>query len=180
MLKHLVVSFFLVATVFAQVPDLRSAAGCGPADVKFDVKTDKRHVAVTKSVPDKALVFVISQQKSAVNVSSFPFGTERAITRVGLDGNWVGANHGNSYVSFTANPGVHHVCTDWQSVVPSKQKLSGAADLPAEAGKTYYYLAEVMIESQDHPPRLWLKAVDESEGLLLLSKSESSTGKAKD
>ena len=71
-------------------------------------------------------------------------------TRVGLDGTWVGANHGRSYVSFAVEPGQHRVCTDWQSSFKAVQKLSGAADLTAEAGKTYYYRMEVTIPWKEH------------------------------
>ena len=59
------------------------------------------------------------------------------------------------------------------------QKLSGAADLTAEAGRTYYYRMEVTIPWKDHAAQVRLKAVDEAEGLLLVSKSASSTWKMK-
>ena len=71
-------------------------------------------------------------------------------TRVGLDGNWVGANHGQSYISFAAEPGEHRVCADWQSSLKGLQKPSGAANLTVEAGKTYYYRSDVTIRWTDH------------------------------
>lgn len=92
----------------AQTTDLRTAAGCGPTNMQFNVKTDSTHHAVNQPEPGHALVYVIVQGK--------PEGGEaRVTTRVGLDGNWVGASHGASYLSFPVIPGDHHVCTDWQS-----------------------------------------------------------------
>jgi hypothetical protein len=71
------------------------------------------------------------------------------------------------------------LCTDWQSRLKAEQKLSAAADLVAEAGKTYYYRAEVTIPWADHAANLRLDTVDGAEGLLLVSKSASSTWKIK-
>jgi hypothetical protein len=59
--------------------------------------------------------------------------------------------------------------------------------MTVEAGKTYYYLSEVTIpwtgpvndHGNDQEGRVRLKAVADSEGLLLISKSASSTWKAR-
>jgi hypothetical protein len=164
-----------------QPVDARTAAGCGPAKTAFEVKTDKRQHSLTQPESGKALVFVI---EDVTNPQAMTFG--EVTTRVGLDGSWVGANRGRSYVSFAAEPGAHRVCADWQSSLKGLQRLSGAADLTVEAGKTYYYRAEVTIpwngQADDHGNdqvgQLRVSAVDESEGLLLISKSASSTWKA--
>src|SRR5580704_12891429 len=78
-------------------------------------------------------------------------------------------------------PGEHHVCVDWQSSLKSRQKLSGAAELTAEAGKTYYFRAEVVLTqaTESHDERLSIKAVDAPEGMLLVSKSSLSAWKTK-
>jgi N-formylglutamate amidohydrolase len=57
------------------------------------------------------------------------------------------------------------------------QKLSGAAPLNAEAGKTYYY--RVVVDDNRQQPQLWVKAMDEPEGLLMVSKSGQSNWKVK-
>jgi hypothetical protein len=162
-----------------QAADPRIAAGCGPAKIEFNVKTDKNQHPVIQPESGKALVYVI---EDVANPSAMTFG--EVTTRVGLDGSWVGANHGQSYVSFAVEPGEHRVCADWQSSLKGLQKLSGAADLTVEAGKTYYYRSEVTIplnvQGNDHPEgQVKLKAVDKSEGLLLISKSASSTWKTR-
>jgi hypothetical protein len=113
--------------------------------------------------------FVADHSKRAT--SSFPL----------LNGNWVGANYGKSYLSFAVAPGEHHVCVDWQSSLKSRQKLSGAAELTAEAGKTYYFRADVVLTqaTESHDERLSIKAVDAPEGMLLVSKSAQSAWKPK-
>jgi hypothetical protein len=65
-----------------------------------------------------------------------------------------------------------------QSRFAAALKLSGAAQLNAEAGKTYYYRV-VVLEDNDRQPQLWVKAMDEPEGLLMVSKSGQSNWKVK-
>lgn len=159
----------------SQAADLRTAAGCGPTKTRFDVKTNNKQHAVTQPESGKALVYVVMEERSDPHAMQIGHVT----TRVGLDGNWVGANHGRSYVSFAVEPGEHRLCTDWQSSVKAVQKLNAAADLIAEAGKTYFYHMEVTIPWKEHAAQARLKAVDEAEGLLLVSESALSTWKVK-
>jgi hypothetical protein len=176
MRKYMFLALLAAAPVFGQnqTADLRTAAGCGPAKMEFDVKTDKKQHAVTQPDPGKALVYVVEEEKS--DPHSMQIG--HLTVRVGLDGTWVGANHGDSYLSFQVEPADHRVCSDVQSIFASKG-LSGAADLTAESGRTYYYRVEVWVGDHDHPPQFWLKPVDESEGLLLISNLALSTWKVK-
>jgi hypothetical protein len=156
--------------------DLRAAAGCGPTATEFSVKVDKNQHVVTQPQPGKALVYVIAEENPD---DSYNIGD--ITTRVGLDGTWVGANYGESYLSFPLVPGEHHVCVDWQSSLASRQQLSGAAELTAEAGKTYYFRTRILPSGLAGGRReeLWLKQVDSAEGLLLLSKAAQSTWKEK-
>jgi hypothetical protein len=158
-----------------QPPDLRTEAGCGPMTTQFDVKTDKNQHSVAQPDSGKALVYVIVEEKRDPQVMQIGDVT----TRVGLDGNWVGANHGASYISFSVDPGAHRVCSDWQSKLKSIQKLSGAVDLTAEAGKTYFFRVQATMPYGKLAADLKLRAIDDAEGLLLISKSPSSTWKAK-
>lgn len=84
-------------------------------------------------------------------------------------------------MSFEVNPGDHQVCVDWQSSLKSRQRLNRAAQLTAEAGKTYYFRAEVVMSqaTETHDELLRLGIVDEAEGMLLLSKAGQSTWSAK-
>jgi len=65
--------------------------------------------------------------------------TPKPTTRIGVDGTWVGASHGNSYFSFAVAAGVHHLCASWQSLaVIGAQDTSAAPHFTAEAGQVYY------------------------------------------
>ena len=156
--------------------ELRAAAGCGPAASEFSVKVDKNQHVTTQPESGKALVYVIAQENPE---DSYNAGD--VTTRVGLDGTWVGANYGQSFLSFSLAPGEHRVCVDWQSTIASRQQLSGAVEIAAEAGKTYYLGTSILPSGLAGGPRedLWLKQVDSAEGLLLLSKSGQSAWKEK-
>ena len=104
--------------------DLREAAGCGPLKEQYRVKVDKTKHAVAQPEAGKALVYVIVEEYPRPQDWTY---VGNITTRVGLDGNWVGANYGESYVSFAVEPGEHHLCTDWQSVLKSRQRLSASS-----------------------------------------------------
>lgn len=176
MRAFLFLSLLLAVPAFGQdqTTDFRTMAGCGPSKTQFSVQSDSTQHEVKQPAPGQALVYVI--------VQGMPEGGEAKVTtRVGLDGNWMGANHGASYLSFVVAPGEHNVCVDWQSSLKSRQKLSGAADLTAEAGKTYFFRTEVVMSqaTESHDERLRVKAVDKAEGMLLISKAAESTWKIK-
>lgn len=133
----LAVPFLLIypTTLFAQ-----TGPGCGPANVKFEVSTTKRAPAAASLEPAKARVFFLQDDLRFQ-------GGVRPTTRFGIDGQWVGATHANSYFYVEVDPGEHDVCANWQSVhFPSAiyvpKRATAAAHLTAEAGKTYYFRAE--------------------------------------
>jgi hypothetical protein len=177
MYKLILVALLVAAPAFAQeqAADLRSAAGCGSTKTQFGVKTDKSKHSVAQPEPGKALVYVVEGVISAPHLWSIGHTT----TRVGVDGSWVGANQESSYLSFAVEPGTHRVCSDVQSVFVSAEKMSAAADLMAEAGKTYYYRVMVTVGDQERQAHVSVKPVDEAEGLLLISKSALSASKPK-
>ena len=133
----LAVPLFLIypATLVAQ-----TGPGCGSANIKFEVSTTKRAPAVPSLDPARARVFFLQDDLRFQ-------GGVRPTTRFGIDGQWVGATHANSYFYVDVDPGEHDVCANWQSVhfgtnfgVP--KRATAAAHLTAEAGKTYYFRAE--------------------------------------
>jgi hypothetical protein len=174
--RFIFLMLFLAAPVFAQdqSTDLRAAAGCGPAKTQFAVKVDNKQHSLAQSEPGKALVYVIEEYRSDPHFRTIGHVT----TRAGLDGNWVGATHEGSYISFSVEPGTHRLCSDVQSIFAPALKLSGAAQLNAEAGKTYYYHV-VVAENTKQQTQFWVKAMDEPEGLLMVSKSGQSNWKVK-
>ncbi len=113
------------------------APACGPDAVRFGVKTDLPAQAAATAEPGKALV-------NAIEDSSYD-----ATVRVGLDGAWVGANRGDSWFSFLAEPGDHHLCADWQpgfirsTIGLPSPKLISLTSFHAEAGNVYYFRVRI-------------------------------------
>jgi hypothetical protein len=119
--------------------------GCGPTNVKFDVKTEKAQNNAPPPEPGKALVFFLQDD---FNFKSSP----RPTTRFGIDGNWVGATHANSYFFTYVDPGEHHICASWEPMIklssPAMRTIA-AAHMIAEAGKSYYFRARDVTKTQN-------------------------------
>lgn len=158
MRKLILLVLVCAAPVYGQnaTTDFRTGAGCGPRNVQYDVRLSSPDKGVAAPSSGKARIYVIE-----------PVGTNNTgITRVGLDGHWVGANTGNGYISFEVDLGNHNICAEWQSI-----KRTGAATaMTAEPGKTYYFLAAAVVQWVDFS----LTRVDDAEGQWLLSISQKS------
>jgi hypothetical protein len=121
---------FLGASAFAQSQPAAVTDACGPKDVTFDVKQDNSQHALVQPEVGKARVYIIQQN----NAICFLVG---CITKIGMDGAWVGAFKANSWFSVSVDPGEHHACV-------TVQGISGLGDQKvythfiAEAGKVYY------------------------------------------
>lgn len=165
---------FLASTTFAQGQP--TATSCGPANVKFDTKLNKTAHAVLQPGPRKALVYVIE-------VFQRPPGELGTPTiRVGLDGAWVGANRGSSYLSFSVDPGEHHLCTNWQSVLERLSSQHSLTSFTAEAGKTYFFRVQTHVESTGNASEVWsieLQPVDPDEAKYLIASSPMSVSQPK-
>jgi len=111
-------------------------AACGPKNLKFDAKQDHTQHPTPEPERDKALVYVV-QELGELKCGGC------ALTRLGLDGNWVGANQGSSYFFFWTEPGEHHLCLNWQSRLEERSRAIALANLNAEAGKVYYFRARL-------------------------------------
>jgi hypothetical protein len=168
--KYLLWALLLAAPAYAQS---QTAAGCGSSKTQFDVKTDKKQHPMPQPEPGKAIVFVVSEYKTNPGYSTLGHVT----TRVGLDGNWMGASHQNPYLFFSVDPGDHRLCSDVQSTFAPKS-LAAAADLVAEAGQSYYYRI-VVKDRQGERTQMYLDSVDHAEGALLVSNSSLSASQAK-
>jgi hypothetical protein len=129
-------AFILIAaSVSAQnsAPAPLPQSACGPMNVKFQMNSDDSHSPSPKLEPGKALVFVIEDQRYT--------GANDVTVRVGLDGAWVGATQGNSYLFFTVEPGEHHLCVDIRPGILAPGRLVSLFGLTAEAGSVYYFRA---------------------------------------
>ena len=156
-------SFLCLAVFLGALPVLaqneaaaaRTAAGCGPSAEMFGVETTDLKHPVGQPEQGKALVYFF------VDFVTSP------TMRVGVDGNWVGANDGKSSFFFQIAPGEHNVCTEWQSGTfkKSSERVGEAIHLTVEAGKTYY----LRLNFGYHRMRLELS--DEAEGHFLIGSS---------
>ena len=164
------------ASSFAQ-NDSTSAAesACGPRGAQFILKlsSDDQHATVQPD-PGKALVYVIEDQK---------FKTVRDVTaRVGVDGAWVGANRGNSYLFFSVESGEHHLCADWISNYLPHGRLVSLNSFTAEPGKIYYFRVRTTSSpsgSAFASATLDLDLVNGDEGKLLVASSSLSVSQPK-
>ncbi|MGA2436301.1 MAG: hypothetical protein ABSG25_13575 [Bryobacteraceae bacterium] len=174
-MKAILVFFLLAASAFAQdrIAGAAVAPGCGQDDVKFNVKTVNAQQPPTQPDAGKALVYFIEDDS---DFESFPKPT----TRAGLDGGWVGATHGNSYFTFSVDPGIHHLCAGWQSTVivgAGHQKV--AAHFRFEAGNVYFLKVKNTYPPTHGTDMIHFVPVDSDEGMLLVSKIRLSTSQPK-
>lgn len=147
----------------------RTAAGCGADNTQFDVKTDKSQHPQGQVPDGRALVYVFEQEKT--DAVAFKIG---AVTiRVGLDGQWIGANHGSTYFYFPVDPGDHSICANWQSSLGRFSKQASAVSLTAEPGQVYYFQTKVDERSHDNPG-IWMEPIDPAEAKLLIASNSLS------
>jgi Protein of unknown function (DUF2846) len=111
-------------------------AGCGPDQARFDVKREAHSHPIGAPEPGKALVYVFGDSEldnAAIHIGGL-------ITRVGVDGAWVGAYQHKSYMYFSVAPGEHRLCTSQQSSLKSRRDNNASAiTFTAVEGKVYYF-----------------------------------------
>jgi len=182
-MRSAIALILFAVSAFAQDQSSIAAAesACGSKDVEFHIKTDNSHHPVFQPEAGRALVYVVEEQKFK--------GIKDVTARVGLDGTWAGANHGNSYLFFSVEPGEHHLCADWMSSFLPDGRLVTLANFTAESGKIYYfrvrtcggpasYLDRGSFEG-DYEAVLDLEQVNSDEGKLLVVSSPWSNSQAK-
>src|SRR6516225_5896435 len=103
----------------------RAEEGCGPQDVKYEVKTDdSQHPAPTPE-DGKALIYFVA---------------DGHLTSIfGFDEKWVGAVEGGRYFFVPIEPGEHHLCAMLQSFLAQRGPRVSVHSLKAEPGGTYYF-----------------------------------------
>ncbi|HEX3941737.1 MAG TPA: hypothetical protein VHX11_09675 [Acidobacteriaceae bacterium] len=112
---------------------------CGDDSVRFNVKTTKNKTPLPSPPDGKAQVVLIENENQMIGPFMY------ATIRYGMDGAWVGANNNNSYFVVSVDPGVHHLCVAWQSGIGKLKKSIDVAKFTAEAGKVYYFAADVKV-----------------------------------
>jgi hypothetical protein len=162
---------FLVTAAQAQdqAAGLAGAPGCGDPKVKFSVNT-AAYQQPARHEAGKALVYFIEDDSNFSPIS-------KPTTRAGVDGKWVGATHGNSYFSFSVDPGVHHLCASWQSW---GGKMA-VVHFTAEAGGIYYFEVKNVSygAANSTTEDMSLTPLDSDEGALLADQYELITSQPK-
>ena len=113
-MKIVLVAFLFGASALAQ----NSSSVCGPENVSFKVTLDKSHSSLPKPEPGKATVVFIQD----FGAEKFGIGVH-VITRIGVDGSWVGAPKDNSYSSVLLEPGERHVCVNLDSALRKNRRV---------------------------------------------------------
>jgi len=128
-MKWLLLLVCCSASALAQVPRAVWPTACGSENADFHVKLSDAQHAPSQPAPGMAIVYFIHEAGN-----SFTFGYPTS--KIGIDGAWAGANHGNSWFSVSVAPGEHHLCAALQSsLLGQRVEL---VHLTAEAGKIYF------------------------------------------
>jgi hypothetical protein len=131
-MKSTIIALLLAASAFAQAQSGVATSACGPQSGSLQVKLDASQHTLAQPDPGKALVYFIQEKGS----DSFA-----VTTRIGIDGEWVGANKNSSYFAVSVEPGEHHVCANVQSF---RGHPVGFVHFTAEAGSVYYFGARIV------------------------------------
>jgi hypothetical protein len=140
--------------------------------VKFEVKTHKGQPTPGPADSAKAQVILMESENQMIA----PF--HNATVRWGMDQSWVGADYGNSYFVLSVEPGVHHLCANWQSVLRTLKKNVDLTSFTAEPGRTYYFLADVNVESKESVS-FAISQLNDDKGQYLVKNYAQSTSKPK-
>lgn len=141
----------------AQVSAANPAA-CGPEHISFKVRLDDSQHTLAQPEPGKARVYFIHDAGTTF-ITGYP------TVKVAMDGAWLGANHGNTYFSISAEPGEHHVCIALQSSHVAQHvelaHFTAAAD-------TVYYFRTRLLAMPVNLALLELEAIDSDQGKYLV------------
>jgi hypothetical protein len=167
-MKIVLVTLLLASSALAQAPAAIATPACGSEKVSFKVKLDESQHVLAQPEPGKARVYFFHDAGTSMTVG-YP------TVKLGMDGAWVGANHGNSYFSVSIEPGEHRVCVTLQSsLVAQRMEL---AHFTAEAGKVYYYRTRLVMSRSVE--LLELDPIDSDQGNYLIASFPLSVSNAK-
>lgn len=162
-----------------KAPDAASPlAACGDENAAYSVARGPVGDNATAPGADKATVYLI-EVYNLKDKGRFA----RPTLRQGLDGVWLGATQGFTYVSATVAPGVHHLCSRWQSMFGALSQQISLNSFDAVAGKKYYFRVQINVEGgtgdAPGPASIDLQQVSEDEGRFLVSEAAQSISKLK-
>lgn len=145
-----------------------AAPGCGPEKQKIQVTTTKNYAPIQPD-PGKALIYVVQDDSQ---YDSRP----RPTTRIGIDGAWIGATQGSSFLRAAVEPGEHHMCASWQGFVGlGVASREAALHFTAEPGKSYYFRVRDRFIREHERANIDFMPLGSDEGQLLASKAALSS-----
>jgi hypothetical protein len=155
-----------LAACAQQLPPNPYTAACSTAPANFNVTKVADTPTPAAPPPGKALVYVI---ESMIN---YPFITKKV--NLALDGAWIGATDANTHLSFTVDPGPHHLCAVYQGHAASMDDEGHTLllHLDAQAGHTYFLRYHAFF-TKDSGGIAFFEPVDEDEGLFLFQHTET-------
>lgn len=169
-MRIMILVTLLTVSAFAQDQSADVRTACGPQGVSLAVKQDDSQHTLSQPQPGKALIYFV-QETGAANCL-----LGACVTRIGLDGAWVGAFKHNSYFSVSVDPGEHHACMNVQSPTPLG-KLVAFAHVTVEAGKVYYLGTKAFVRTST--TRLEIDPIDSDQAKYLIASSPLSVSQPK-
>jgi hypothetical protein len=163
-----------------QVTGPQASAGCGDPKENWDVTTDDKNHPTAAPEPTRAHLYLIQDDSQYIP-------HPRPTVRFGIDGQWVGATHSNSYFFVSLAPGDHRVCINWQGMAGAGgngRHSESVQSFTAEAGQDYYFSAHDVFTGDpnghnNEPPFVVFKPLDSDEGLMLMSRFAYATSTPK-
>ena len=107
---------------------------CGPHREKYSVTLDASQHKLPIQQPGKALIYFAQDFGSESRFEIL--GTY--ITKVGIDGQWVGAEKNDSWFSVFVAPGAHYLCVQPQGLF-GNGKVTELLHFTAAPGHVYYF-----------------------------------------
>lgn len=149
-------------------------AACGDDKVNFDTARGEVRDQTDPPEPGKATLYIVELFNLR---DKGRFG--RPTLKHALDGQWIGATQGFTYVSASIAPGTHHLCSKWQSHFGKLSDQVSLYNFDAEAGKRYYVRAQINVMGDNDVLSMDLEQVSEDEGRFLISEAARSVSKPK-
>lgn len=153
------------------LPDPRAA--CGDDGITFEVKRGEVKDQTSPPEPGKAALYIVEVVNLADNGR-----VNRPTLKHGMDGRWIGATQGFTYLSASIAPGEHHFCSRWQSRLGALSDQIALYNFNAEAGTRYYLRAQVYSTGKGSFT-VDLTPVSTDEGRYLVSEAARSLSKPK-
>jgi hypothetical protein len=148
-------------------------SACGPESARFQVRLTRQPTPLRRPTPGNALIYFIEDQAPQL------CGICVETARIALDGNWVGADRNDSWLSFQVKAGEHHLCADLQrsrSQVPDEKRIA-LFGFTADSGAIYYFILRVLHTTSTTGPWIDLEPANRDEGEFLVSSYPESSSR---